>query len=79
VFALTLGLPAPPSLTIVRTRNQCVLSWPTAVASYILQATTNLSSGNWSSISNGIGTSSNNYIYSNAVAGGADFFRLRSQ
>ncbi len=50
VFALSL---APPSLGIVPAGNQVVIYWPAPATNYVLQTTTNLSTTNWTTVSNG--------------------------
>jgi uncharacterized repeat protein (TIGR03803 family) len=52
VFALS--APPPPSLEIASAGNQVVLYWPSSVYNYVLQATTNLSTSNWVTVSNGV-------------------------
>ncbi len=71
VFALSL---VPPSLGIASAGNQVVVYWPVDATNYLLQTTTNLSSPNWATVSNGvpiIGVTLTNY------PSGA-FFRLQS-
>jgi hypothetical protein len=43
-----------PSLSIESAGNQSVLYWPAADTNYVLQMTTNLSTPNWVTVSNGI-------------------------
>jgi outer membrane protein assembly factor BamB len=64
--------PAPP-LGITMVGNLPVVVWPASATNYVLQMTTNLASGNWVTVTNGI-------LYSglqitNAPPGAA-FFRL---
>jgi uncharacterized repeat protein (TIGR03803 family) len=75
VFALTLALPA---LGIAPAGNQVVISWPDSVPNFVLQTATDLSSGSWSNISNGINTVGTNYVFINTVAGQTAFFRLQT-
>ena len=42
------------NLSIAPAGNQVVLFWPTAIAGYILQSTTNLASPNWVMVSNAV-------------------------
>jgi hypothetical protein len=65
-----------PQLNIALSGGQVVLYWTTNASDYVLQSTTNLTSTNWSSISNGINTTEGYYVYSNAPGGKAAFFRL---
>jgi len=66
-----------PSLAITPAGGQVILSWPTSAAGYGLQTTTNLTAGSWGGISNGIATVGTNYVFTNAAAGHAAFFRLK--
>jgi hypothetical protein len=72
-----LAASAAPRLGIIASANQVVLSWPTNAAGYVLQSTTNLSAGNWGSITNGISTDGSYYVFTNAASGKAAFFRLK--
>lgn len=65
----------PPILGISSAGNQFVLYWPASATNFILQTTSNLSSPNWATVSNGvpiIGVTLTN------VSPGA-FFRLQQQ
>jgi uncharacterized repeat protein (TIGR03803 family) len=77
VFALS--LPAPPSLNIMPTNGNLVISWPISAVNYALEFSTNLANGNWSIINTGIGTNVSNYFYTNQILGNTAFFRLQSQ
>jgi uncharacterized repeat protein (TIGR03803 family) len=72
VFALSL---APPSLGIASIGNQVVVYWPASASTYVLQSTTNLSSTNWVSVSNGVPIIG--VTLPNSPSGG--FFRLQQQ
>jgi len=74
VFALS--LPGPPMVGIAKAGNKIVLSWPTNAGSYTLQSITNLSFGSWSNVTSGINNVGTNYVFTNAMNGKADFFRL---
>ena len=67
-----------PVLNIARVGNQVALSWPANDSGYTLEANTDLSSSlNWS---NGPGTPTmvgNQYTFTNSVASGNQFYRLR--
>jgi uncharacterized repeat protein (TIGR03803 family) len=76
VFALTLAVPV---LGIAPAVNQVAISWPDSVPNFVLQTATDLSSGSWSNISNGINTVGTNYVFTNTVAGQTAFFRLQTQ
>jgi DNA-binding beta-propeller fold protein YncE len=64
--------PAPP-LGITMVGNLPVVVWPAASTNYVLQMTTNLASGNWVTVTNGIPFSG--LQITNAPPGAA-FFRL---
>ncbi len=72
-LAVTVG----PQLIVMPSGNAVVLYWPTSASGYILQSTTNLSAGSWSSITNGIGTTGSYYAFTNASSAKAAFFRLK--
>jgi len=75
----TLVLPAPPSLAIVSSGNQVVISWPASASSYVLQTTTNLAAGGWSDITSGITTAGSQSVFTSAASNQAAFFRLQEQ
>ena len=69
------GIPTLPSLGIASAGNQAVLFWPASATNVILQTTTNLSSPNWVTVSNGtpiVGVTLTNNLP-------AAYFRLQSQ
>jgi hypothetical protein len=72
-----LAVTAGPQLLITPSGNTVALFWPTSASGYILQSTTNLSAGSWSSITNGISTIGSYYAFTNAASGKAAFFRLK--
>jgi hypothetical protein len=72
-----LAVTAGPQLIIIPSGNTVALYWPISASGYILQSTTNLSAGSWSSITNGIGTNGSYYASTNAASGKAAFFRLK--
>jgi hypothetical protein len=55
-----------------------VVSWPSSATNYNLQVNTNLSSGSWSNVLNGITTAGGNFVLTNSVNGKGSFFRLQS-
>jgi uncharacterized repeat protein (TIGR03803 family) len=73
VFALTLPL---PTLVIAPTADQLVISWPASAPNFVLQTAPDLSSGSWSSITNGIATNGPNCVLTNSLSSQAAFFRL---
>jgi uncharacterized repeat protein (TIGR03803 family) len=74
VFALSLPV---PSLGIVPTGNQIVLSWPTSAANFSLQTSPDLF--NWRIVTNGITAIASNYVLTNTASSQSAFFRLKSQ
>jgi hypothetical protein len=72
-----LAVTAGPQLIIMLSGNTVALYWPTSASGYILQSTTNLPAGSWSSITNGISTIGSYYAFTNAASGKAAFFRLK--
>lgn len=75
VFSLTL----PPTLEIAVASNEVVISWTISAANYVLQTTTNVISGPWSSITSGITTNGLDYSFGNAMTQQAAYFRLQQQ
>jgi hypothetical protein len=47
-------LSEPPAIGITTVSNQPVIVWPASATYYVLQMTTNLASGNWATMTNGI-------------------------
>src|SRR5665213_1700611 len=79
VFSLSLGLvSAPaPTLTIVPSGTNVVLTWPTNAAGFTLQSTTNLVSPVvWSTVSPGPIVVNGQNTVTNAVSGTQKFYRL---
>jgi hypothetical protein len=68
-----------PRLGMALASNQVVLSWPAAASNYVLQAATDLSSGHWSNITNGITSNGTNYVFTSAISTQAAYFRLEEQ
>jgi uncharacterized protein YcnI len=64
-----------PSLTILRTNNQTVVSWPSSVSGWTLQTNNNLTTGTWD---NYAGAVINNTVTNSTSALGL-FFRLSYQ
>jgi hypothetical protein len=62
--------PGGPTLSIQRSGNNVVVSWPLGITGYRLQATTDLSAGNWSELS------PVNNQFTETVSGPARFYRL---
>jgi uncharacterized repeat protein (TIGR03803 family) len=76
VFALNLTV---PTLAIALTGNQVVISWPVAAANYVLQTATNLATGSWSNLTNGIFIDGTNYILTTNINNRTAFFQLQQQ
>jgi uncharacterized repeat protein (TIGR03803 family) len=71
VFVLT--IPPPPAPGISTYNNQPAVFFPAAVNNYVVQMTTNLASGNWVTVTNGIPI--NGLLITNAP--NQAFFRLQ--
>jgi hypothetical protein len=74
--ALSVSPPAPPTLSIILSEANVILSWPTAAGSgFTLQSATNLVLPSWS----GAGTSfvvGTNNVVTNGISTSAHFYRL---
>jgi hypothetical protein len=53
-FVFVLQSAPPPTLGITTVSNMPVVVWPASATNYVLQMTTNLASGNWVTVTNGI-------------------------
>jgi hypothetical protein len=71
--------PPAPSMGIALAGDQVVVSWPTLASNYVLQSTTDLATGRWSNITNGITITGTNYVFTNSMSGQAGFFRIQEQ
>lgn len=72
------GLLPLPSLTVVLSGVNVILTWPTNnFSGYKLQSNTNLASGNWSGVPNGVATNNGVFQVTIPVAGAATFYRLK--
>jgi len=69
----------PPLLGIVAAGNQAVISWTASAPNYVLQTATNLFSGLWSNITNGIITNGLNYSFTGTVTNQIAYFRLQEE
>jgi hypothetical protein len=70
---------AGPPLGIAATSSNLVITWKNLAGFYALQSTTDLTSGNWSHVTNGITTDGTNYVFSGAITNRAAYFRLQQQ
>ena len=69
----------PPQLTVEPAGNaEVLLSWPGTANGYVLESTTNLTSG-WSAAINPPTLFAGRFSVTNTVTGEAQFFRLRRQ
>jgi sugar lactone lactonase YvrE len=72
--------PPLPTLQILLSANQVILSWPMAASNFVLETARTLDPGaSWNALTNGIAISGNNHFLTNEVGAGPAFFRLRSQ
>ena len=76
----TLAATPLPTLQILLSANQVVLSWPIAASNFVLETAPTLGPGaSWAALTNGVAISGNNHVLTNEVGTGSAFFRLRSQ
>lgn len=69
----------PPKLNVTRVGNDEILSWPAAVAGYVLEGTDELGAGSvWNAAPVAKQIFSDQFIVTNSVAGGRQFYRLRN-
>lgn len=66
-------------LSIAPADNQVVVSWTASASNYVLQAASDLSAGSWSTVTNGIATNGNSFVFTNAISSRAAYFRLKQQ
>ncbi len=66
-------------LQIARSGNQTVISWPASATNVVLEISTNLSSGNWSLLTNGVTMVNANFVLTNNLNRGSAFYRLVAQ
>ncbi|HVY70149.1 MAG TPA: Ig-like domain-containing protein, partial [Verrucomicrobiae bacterium] len=69
--------PSPPSLRITDLSEGIILFWPAAAADFVLEAASDLRSGNWSAIEQTPTVSKGEYSLKVDSLTGARFFRLR--
>jgi streptogramin lyase len=75
----TLASTPLPTLQILLSADQVVLSWPVAASNFVLETAGTLDPGaSWTALTNGVATSGENYFLTNEVGADAAFFRLRS-
>jgi hypothetical protein len=66
----------PQLLSAVHDGNRVVLSWPTNAHGYFLQSASNLTSGQWSAVTNIPAIVNDRFSVTNEVTGPGKFFRL---
>lgn len=67
-----------PGLSVIRSGNQVILSWPAALTNYVLQANDVLGSSNtWTTVSPPPVTSGSERVVTNSITGQRRFFRLK--
>jgi hypothetical protein len=72
--------PGAPALSIAAVPiSQAAVSWPISAANFILQTSSNLLPGTWTSISSGIAIVGTSNVFTTPVNGSSAFFRLKSQ
>jgi uncharacterized repeat protein (TIGR03803 family) len=77
VFSLSLGSVSAPQLTIIRSRADVVLTWPTDAAGFTLQSTTNLvSPAVWSTVSPAPVVVNGQNAVTNPISDARKFYRL---
>jgi NHL repeat len=76
----TPALPPLPTLQVLLSSNQIVLSWPVAAGNFVLETARTVDPGaSWTAQTNGVAISGNSHFFTNDVGAGPAFFRLRSQ
>jgi uncharacterized repeat protein (TIGR03803 family) len=76
VFSLSLSSVRAPQLNIISSITNVILTWPTNVAGFTLQSTTNLVSTNWNTVSPAPVVVNTNNVVTNTISGTQQFFRL---
>jgi hypothetical protein len=69
----------PPMLGYRRRDNEIVLSWPTNSAGFVLEYSTNIPPGNWTSASPPAAVDGAQYVVTNSMSGAGRWYRLRKQ
>ena len=66
-----------PRVAVFKSGTNNIISWPTNYAAgFTLQTTTNLSSGNWVTVTNPFTIVGTNVVFTNIISGKSAFFRL---
>jgi hypothetical protein len=67
-----------PLLSVTKANNQIVLAWPTNNADFTLQSSPDFGSGaNWTDITSNPSVLGSQFVVTNPISGGAQFFRLK--
>jgi len=65
-----------PKLTLARSGNNVIVSWPAIWANWTLHQNTNLNPGNWTNFNGTIGSDGTTKSATNSSSAGNRFFRL---
>jgi hypothetical protein len=71
------GFTTPVTLQIGQDSNPLVISWPVWATNSVLQVNTNLLTGTWTDVTNGIAVAGSNIVATGTLDSPAAFFRLR--
>ncbi|HKW28348.1 MAG TPA: kelch repeat-containing protein [Verrucomicrobiae bacterium] len=63
-------------LQIALSGGKAVLTWPSSATNAVLETTTNLSSGSWTMLTNGVALVSTNFVLTNSLNSRSAFYRL---
>ncbi len=69
----------PPALNITQTSGQTVIAWPYNAVGFTLESSSNLSTTNWTPVTNAVEISSGQNTITNPAATGTRFYRLHFQ
>jgi hypothetical protein len=71
---------ASPALQISFSSNNVILTWPISAPDFILETSSNLSTGAiWTPVTNGITTNLNSFVLTNSASAASAFYRLHKQ
>jgi len=80
-FALIANVPIQPALAIRRTGANALVSWPLDYAGYHLESTATpalmVSGSTWQRVTNTFGGTQSNFMHTNQIDAGQQFFRLK--
>jgi hypothetical protein len=72
--------PVPPSLQMIASGGQVMVSWPAAATSFVLESSPALgAAASWVRVTDGIAIANGNFVCSKPATAAAEFFRLRQQ